>query len=242
MTVISPHTIRNMSSEAISRSEEYHENVPQSPPPASPPVGPIGAAAMLLACEGQTARIERDGQVSSARIAFGCLIRPEPGDRVLISAADNTVWIVSVLERHTNTPASLCTDGDLAIASVRGDISLTAARGINLDAGARARVTAPEIDLHAGLARFVLDELLQIGRKAHWYVAKLRSVGEVFETFADHVLTRARRSSRFIESSDQLRAGDIDHRADGSLQMRAETMFITADTVVRVDAEQIHMG
>jgi hypothetical protein len=88
----------------------------------------------------------------------------------------------------------------------------------------------------------VLDELLQIGRKAHWYVAKIRSVGEVFETFAGHLLCRARRSSRFVEGSDQLRAGDIDHRADGTLQMRAETMFMTADTVVRVDADQIHMG
>jgi len=83
---------------------------------------------------------------------------------------------------------------------------LTAAQAITLDAGARTRVIAPEIDLHAGLARFVLDELLQIGRKAHWYVAKIRSVGEVFEPFADHVLMRARRSSRFVEGSDQLRA------------------------------------
>ena len=111
-----------------------------------------------------------------------------------------------MLERHSDAPARLCTDGDLAIASVRGDISLTAAQAITLDAGARTRVIAPEIDLHAGLARFVLDELLQIGRKAHWYVAKIRSVGEVFEPFADHVLMRARRSSRFVEGSDQLRA------------------------------------
>ena len=92
------------------------------------------------------------------------------------------------------------------------------------------------------MARFVLDELLQVGRRANWYVAKLRSVGEMVETFAEHVLTRAKRSSRFIEESDQLRAGDIDHRAEGTLQLHAETAFITADTVVRVDAEQIHMG
>jgi hypothetical protein len=236
MTVMSPSAVRNVSSEAVSRVIEFEGGA------TGLPVGPHGTAATLIACQGQNARIESDGDVSDARIAFGCLIRPEPGDRVLTCAADGSVWIVSVLERHTGAPARLWTEGDLAIVSVHGDISLAAARAITVDAAARARVTAPEIDLHAGLARFVLDELLQIGRKAHWYVAKIRSVGEVFETFAGHLLCRARRSSRFVEGSDQLRAGDIDHRADGTLQMRAETMFMTADTVVRVDADQIHMG
>ena len=88
----------------------------------------------------------------------------------------------------------------------------------------------------------MLDELLQIGRRVSWYVSKIRSMGEMVETFADHVLTRAKRSSRFIEESDQMRAGDIDHRAEGTLQLHAEVAFITADTVVRVDADQIHMG
>ena len=64
----------------------------------------------------------------------------------------------------------------------------------------------------------------------------------MIETFAEHMLSRSRRSSLFIEESDQIRAGDIDHRAEGTLQMRAQTMFMTADTVVRVDADQIHMG
>jgi hypothetical protein len=243
MTVVPPSSILNASSEAVSRVGEFEEGAARPPPAAaSALVGPYGAAATLTACEGRNARIECDGHVSGARIAFGCTIRPEPGDRVLTCTADGTVWIVSVLERCTGAPARLWTEGDLAIASVRGDISLTAAREITVDAGSRVRVAAPEIDLHAGHARFVFDELLLIGRRAHWYVAKIRSVGEVVETFVGHMLTRARRASRFVEDSDQLRAGDIDHRAGGTLQMRAETMFMTADTVVRVDADQIHMG
>ena len=36
-----------------------------------------------------------------------------------------------------------------------------------------------EIDLHAGIGRFVIDELMQIGRRANLYVAKIRSVGEM---------------------------------------------------------------
>ena len=87
-----------------------------------------------------------------------------------------------------------------------------------------------------------MDEFLQVGRKIAWHVAKIRSVGEILETFADHVLTRAKRGSRYIEETDQLRAGDIDHRAEGTLQLNARTAFVTADKVVRMDADQIHMG
>ena len=200
------------------------------------------ASAELIAREGRDARIDCDGVIHAARIAFGCLIQPEPGDRVLTSQADGTVWIVSVLERRSDAPPRLWAEGDLGIVSARGDISLMAGRTVDIGAGGSVRAAAPEIDLHAGVARFVLDELIQVGRRVSWYVSKLRSIGETVDIFAEHVLTRAKRSSRFIEESDQMRAGDIDHRAEGTLQFQAEVAFITADTVVRVDADQIHMG
>lgn len=201
-----------------------------------------GVSVVVIACEGREARITRDGTVHAARIAFGCLVQPEPGDRVLTSMADGTIWVLSVLDRRSDAPPRLWAEGDLGIVSAGGDISLIAARAVDIGAGTQARVAAPEIDLHAGVARFVLDELTQLGRRINCYVTNLRSIGEVVETFAEHVLIRAKRSSRFIEESDQMRAGDIDHRADGTLQLQAEVAFITADIVVRVDAEQIHMG
>ena len=57
----------------------------------------LGGAAVLLTRDGRSARIEREGLVQDARIAFGCLVRPEPGDRVLVDFADGTVWVLSVL-------------------------------------------------------------------------------------------------------------------------------------------------
>jgi hypothetical protein len=202
-----------------------------------------GTTGTLIARDGRDARVECGGCIVDARIAFSCIIRPEPGDRVLMSVADGTTWVTAITERITDPPTCcLWTEGDVSIVSVRGDVSLMAGRSINLDAADRTRIASPEIAMHAGVARFVLDELQQIGRKASYYVKQIRSVGDLVETFAEHVLTRTGRSSRFVEESDQLRAGDIDHRADDTLQMRAGTMLMSADGVVRVDAEQIHMG
>ena len=233
MTAIPVGTLRNATPEPMSRTDESRAGM----------MWPAEAvAAELIAREGREARIGCDGAIRAARIAFGCLVQPEPGDCVLTSLADGTIWVVAVLERRSDAPARLWAEGDLGLVSAHGDISLTAERSVDIGAGTSVRAAAPEIDLHAGVARFVLDELIQVGRRVSWYVSKLRSMGEVVETFADHVLTRAKRSSRFIEESDQMRAGDIDHRAEGTLQLHADVAFVTADTVVRVDADQIHMG
>jgi len=233
MTAIPVGSVRNAPSEALSMLDECDNHLPW---PAE------AVSAVVIARDGRDTRIARDGVVRGARIAFGCLVQPEPGDRVLASLADGVVWVISVLDRQSGEPPRLWTEGDLGIVSGCGNISLSAAKAVDIGSGAKIRVAAPEIDLHAGLGRFVLDELLQVGRRATLYVAKIRSVGEIVETFAEHVLTRTKRSSRFIEDSDHVRAGDIDYRAEGNLQLQAETAFITADTVVRVDAEQIHMG
>jgi hypothetical protein len=203
---------------------------------------PAETSAVLVARNGRDVRIARGGCISEARVAFGCIVQPEPGDRVLTGMADGTIWVTSVLERSSDAPMRLWAEGDVSLVSLRGNVSLTAGRSVDVDAGERARIAAPEIDLHAGVARFVLDELVQVGRKASLCVKKIRHVGDMIETFAEHVLVRAQRGSRFIEESDQLRAGDIDHRAETTLQMRSRSMFMTADTVVRMDADQIHMG
>ena len=203
---------------------------------------PADASGVVIARNGRDVRIAHGGRISEARVAFGCIVQPEPGDHVLTSIADGTIWVTSVLERSSETPMRLWAEGDLSIVSTGGDVSLMAAQSINLDAGKQARLAAAEIDLHAGVARFVLDELLQVGRRANLLVGKIRHVSELIETFAEHVLTRVQRSSWFVDECDQLRAGDIDHRAESSLQMRAETMLMTADVVARLDADQIHMG
>jgi Protein of unknown function (DUF3540) len=239
MTAVAPRSIRTAGSDALSRVAGMAAATSEQPWAA----GHSGtASAIVLSLDGRNAQVECEGQVQAARVAFGCLVRPEPGDRVLIGEAGGMTWIISVLERQSDAPPRLWAEGDIGIVSVTGDISLMASREVQLDAGARVRASAPEIDLHAGIARFVLDELLHVGRRINLHVAKIRSVGEMVETFAEHLLTRARRGTRFIEESDQIRAGDIDFRAEGNLQLQAETAFITADTVVRVDADQIHMG
>ena len=104
---------------------------------------PADASAVLIARNGRDVQISRDGCVSEARVAFGCVVQPEPGDRVLIGMADGTIWVTSVLERSSDAPMRLWAEGDVSIISMRGDVSLMAARCVNLDAGERAGLRRP---------------------------------------------------------------------------------------------------
>jgi Protein of unknown function (DUF3540) len=50
------------------------------------------------------------------------------------------------------------------------------------------------------------------------------------------------RSLRTVEAMDQLRAGQIDHVAQGTLNLHGENAVVTAEELVKLDGEQIHVG
>ena len=183
---------------------------------------PPDHTAMVVARNGRDVRIERGGHISTARVAFGCIVQPEPGDRVLTAIADGTIWVTAVLERPSDAPCVCGPRATLSICSLRGNVSVPPPKSFTVDAAQRVRLAAPEIDLHAGIARFVLDELVQVGRRASLLVGKIRCVGEMVETFADHVLTRAKRSSGLSKTAIRFAPATSIIAPRARLQMRAE--------------------
>jgi hypothetical protein len=198
--------------------------------------------ATVLARSGRVVQIAANGFARQARLAFSCLVQPEPGDAVLIAEAGETTWVLAVLERHGTAPMLLLAEGDLTIAATGGALRLAARDDVAVDAGATARVAGHEVAVHASVLRSVVDEVVHVGRRITGHVGVLRVVAELVESFAEHTLLRARRSTRLVEQTDHVRAGEIDHAATGTVQIQAKQAFISADTVVRIDAAQIHMG
>jgi hypothetical protein len=71
---------------------------------------------------------------------------------------------------------------------------------------------------------------------------KLRSVTEVLELVAERFSQKAGRSYRTVADVDQLRAGAIDHSATDAMTLGARNTVVTAEQLLKVDAEQIHLG
>ena len=197
--------------------------------------------AIVLSRQGRNVQVMSQEWPRDARVALSCLMAPEPGDLVLMAEADGTAWVLAVLERHSTAPILLLAERDLTITS-SGTMRLVAAADVALDAGAAARVSGHEVEIHASVLRSVTEEILHVGKRITSHITTHRMVAELIESFAEHVLQRARRSTRIVEQTDHLRSSDIDHAATGTVQIQARQAFISADTVVRIDAAQIHMG
>ena len=119
----------------------------------------------------------------AVRLGASCLLRPAPGDRVLVwSGEDGTRWILSVLKRREEEPAVVATPGPLTIKA------------------SRVAMTAPAVHIHA-------EDFLTSARNRH-AVEELRT--ESVQTRVAQIGTDIRRASHAsdeVEGTVLQRAG-----------------------------------
>jgi hypothetical protein len=73
-------------------------------------------------------------------------------------------------------------------------------------------------------------------------IDKLKLFAEHVDSVAERVAARVRRSYRTVEECDQVRAERIDYVAKGTMTLHAENALLTAEELVKLDGEQIHVG
>jgi uncharacterized protein YlxP (DUF503 family) len=62
------------------------------------------------------------------------------------------------------------------------------------------------------------------------------------EAVAERVLQRVKSSYRFVEGADHVRAGSVDIAAVSTLSLHSNDTLMSAERLVKVDAEQIQLG
>lgn len=103
----------------------------RGPAPGDDPHGGQLTASEILSWSGAEGTLA-DG--SMARVGFSCLVRPAPGDRVLIwPVEDGCCWVLAILERRSATgPAVLAVPGAAALEASRIALS---AQAVHIAAG-----------------------------------------------------------------------------------------------------------
>jgi hypothetical protein len=183
-------------------------------------------AAEILARHADGFAILRQGQEMPAQRAFSCLVEPEPGDRVLIGRVEDEVFILAVLSRPGAAPMRL----DLP------DGARIVAEGGRLHLGAGTLAMEAEATL---LATGTLDVA---ATRADARLGRAGLLAETIETIAQRIVGRFRRSYRVVEDSEQVRARDIDLRASGHMHMRGDATTVQGTALVKLQADQIHLG
>ncbi|GGJ21640.1 DUF3540 domain-containing protein [Neoroseomonas lacus] len=188
--------------------------------------GTMQVVAEVSARDGTALTLLAEGQRLAARRAFSCLVEPEPGDRVLVARSGGAAYVLAVLERPGAAPMRVALPDGCSIEAEGGRLDLAAGTLV----------------LRARQGEVVVDALAVSGGTATLRVGTVTLIAEAIETLARRVIGRFGRSYRFVEESEQLRARDIDQRASGHLHLKGDTASIQAGAVVKVDANQIHLG
>lgn len=182
--------------------------------------------ATVLARDGAGFILVQDGQELAARRAFSCLVEPEPGDLVLLGRTGAGGYILAVLERRGAAPMRLALPDGATLGTGEGRLNLAA--GTLVMEAETTQVATRTLGLSADRTE------AQLGRAT--------LVAEALETLAQRIIGRFRRSYRFVEESEHLRARDIDQRASGHLSLKGDVATVQAGLVVKVDGAQVHLG
>jgi hypothetical protein len=215
---------------AVRAIEQQHGDLSQE-------IGTVTAAA------GCTFTVSAASGDHEARRAVSCLVAPEVGDEVLLAAAqDGRAWILAVLERREGAPVKLETDGDLAVRLRKGRFSVSAQEGIDLATAGEMTQAAGRLHVTAAEAGIRLDRLSYLGRLAHAEIERVKVFAGSLDAVLDRFWQKVKRSYRFVEEVDHLRAEQIDYAAEKNAHLRGRNALVTAEQLVKVDAEQIHLG
>lgn len=192
---------------------------------------------------GASLSVRTDSGTYLARRAFSCLVEPMVGDVVLLSGLpDGTCYVLAVLKREADAPARLVADGDLEVRLPQGRFVVAAQEGVDLVSAQEISVTAGGIRVTATEGNVVMRQLHVLGSFVRAEFDKIKVLAESCDSAFDRLLQRMKRSYRFVEEHDQVRAAQIDYVAQNNATLRGGNTLVTAKDLVKVDGEQIHLG
>jgi hypothetical protein len=159
----------------------------------------------------------------------------------LPNVEDGSSHVLAVLERKPGRPAVLSAEGDVSIRAT-GRLQLSGHEGVDLVTRGEANVVASEVSVHAERGSLTVDAMRVIGGLIAGDVDRIKVVARAIDQVVDRFSQRVKASYRTIEELDRVRAKNVDHVASGTMKVHARETVMTADGLVKMDAEQIHVG
>jgi hypothetical protein len=178
-----------------------------------------------------------------ARRAASCLIEPAVGDSVLVAGdLEGDIFVIAVLEQKDASATKITVEGDLHLGVPKGRFSVVSAQGVDLVSAGDIAMTSTELAVHSDKARVFFDQLSYVGRKVLAQAGAFKFVGEMFDTIAGRISQKVKRSYKIVEEIDQVRSNQIDYRAEKNMNLKGQNALVTADELVKIEGDQIHLG
>lgn len=178
-----------------------------------------------------------------AKRAVSCLLDPVLGDHVLLAVfGDGSAFVLAVLERTEDGPATASLDRDLTLRVPNGQINLVAKDGVGIVSTGDVSIVGAAVDVKAAEGRLSIDRVAVLGRQLLAEVATVKLVAGAVDSVLDRWVQKVKRAYRTVEELDQVRAKRVDYTAEKSMHLHAENALVTAGELVKLDGEHIHLG
>ncbi|MRG90395.1 DUF3540 domain-containing protein [Polyangium spumosum] len=197
----------------------------------------------VVRVEGDVFVVRTDGGNYRARRAKSCLLAPEVDDTVLLVVIEGqAAYVLAVLEREDGATSRIVLDGDVELKAPSGRIGMAAQEGIGLVSGKEVSVVSGSVEIRSVSGNVVLERLSLLGTLVSAELGKVKLFAGVVDSALERLSQKVKRSYRTVEEVDQVRAERIDYAAQKNMSLRGDNTLITAEQLVKVDGEQIHLG
>jgi hypothetical protein len=176
-----------------------------------------------------------------ARRARSCLVEPRVGDLALVCMGADLAYVLAILEGRDEV-TTIASSGDLEIKLTGGRLDVSAQDGISLVTGAEVKVVAGRFSLRTLVATAALDGLSWIAGTVVGEVERLKLTAASVDRVVDRVTERVKRAYRKVEELDRLDVENADWEARKNMTVHCENALVTADKLIKMDADQVHIG
>lgn len=181
------------------------------------------------------------GRFEAAR-AISCLVAPEPGDEVLLAVPpEGSLYVLAVLARSSSAPISLRMDRDASLES-EGTLRLSATSKVEIRSPGEVETVARKVSTRAVEGEMAIDRFAFISSVVSAHTREIKGVLGMVDTVLERLSQKMKRSYRYVEELDMTRAGQVDLRAKRSMSLHAQNTQLHAEQLVKVQADQIHLG
>ena len=192
---------------------------------------------------GDTVAVQTDTARYRALCAPSCLLQPEIGDKVLlVTDAEGDDYVLAVLARVGGNGARLSLPANTEMQTQGGTLKISGPDGLALQSARQVSLQAAQLRVDALQGDVTIHQLTIVGEAWKSCIDTVKTVGRSFDSILERFHSQVGRSYRKVEELDQVKAGQIDYQADSSLQLHGKYTLVTADELVKMDAEQIHLG
>jgi hypothetical protein len=187
--------------------------------------------------------IEVEGGRHTAKLAFSCLVQPQPDDVVMFSKLETgQSYILGVIERPGCSDMTIALPGKSTIKSNSGSLSIISAESINMMASKNINSVSDQAIHKSREAVFDYQELIAKGENLQASYSNIRVFGNLLNVMAKQVINRFKSYIRNSEESDMVKSAQMTREVSGLYSMDTKYTIMISKKDTKIDGERIHMG